>query len=235
MPSPTTIADAVVAALEADRADMHTWQPGKVLSYDPDTQTCSVQPLLRRVLFDAAGNKSYETLPALSQVPVANLRTSRFVLHVPLEEGDYVQLLFSEASLAEYRATGELSDPGDTRRHSCGYPVAYPAFFPDSQPLTPTDPHADTMIIGEDGTQRQIRITDTHVDLGARPTPPTGPSLEALARGPALDTLLTALSTWAAAVSTAVGDPTLATATTAFAAAVTTAQGALQTSIVRGL
>jgi hypothetical protein len=58
---------------------------------------------------------------------------------------------------------------------------------------------------------------------------------EAVVRGDAYtgheNSFLAALSTWASAVSTAVGDPTLATATTAFLAAITTFQGQLPTDL----
>src|SRR5690606_33868177 len=59
-------------------------------------------------------------------------------------------------------------------RHSLGWPVAIPGLFPDTKPLA-ADPfsllaRAAGMVIGQDGGDSRIEITDSGVKIGADAT-----------------------------------------------------------------
>lgn len=193
MPLPVSWAQVIQSAIEGQMADTHTAMPGKVLSYNALRQTCSVQPLLKRVLFDTGGEKSYESLPAVADVPVAFPRAGGHVLSMPLAAGDYVLLVFNEASLAEFRSTGDEAEPGDIRRHCAGYPVAIPCFYPDSQPLSPADPHSTKAIFGLDGLPQQIRISATGIELGTPAVSPVVLSIPLLVYLGAIHTTVAAI------------------------------------------
>src|SRR5581483_620344 len=74
-------------------------------------------------------------------------------------------------SLAEWRQTGETSEPADVRRHSAGWPIAIPGVFPDTKPLDPLDlaARAAGMIVGRDGEPEQIRIQSGLIQIGHTP------------------------------------------------------------------
>ena len=172
MPEPITLAEIVIAGVASAIDNLHTSMPGKVVAYNPLTQCADVQPMAKRVMFDADGNKSYEDLPTIPNVPVQFPRAGGYVITLPMGPGDFVWLVFSEASTAEYRATGQASAQGDVRRHHLGYPTAIPGAVPDTSPLSPTDAAARAagMVIGHDGAADQIQISPTAIKLGSAAT-----------------------------------------------------------------
>lgn len=140
------LADLIRRSIESRLEDVHTSAVGKVLSYDSATQTADIQPMVQRVVpGDEAGNLQAESFPHIPNVPVIFLRTKTFESHFELEVGDSVLLLFLARSIAEWRATGVESTPGDVRLHSLGNVVALPGVFPDllamSGPVLVSDPY----------------------------------------------------------------------------------------------
>lgn len=101
--------------------DLHTSMPGIVQSYDDVTQTCDVQPAVRRTL-----DGELEDLPVVQNVSVGFPGAGGFAVVFPLVKGDMVWLHFSETDWAEYRSTGQLSSARDLTRHALSYPIAYP-------------------------------------------------------------------------------------------------------------
>jgi hypothetical protein len=140
------LADLIRRAFESRLEDLHTATVGKVLSYNSVTQTADVQPMVQRVVpGDDAGNLESESFPHIPNVPVVFPRTKAFESHIPLTAGDSVLLIFLTRSIAEWRATGVESTPGDVRLQSLGSVVAMPGLFPDSDKMTSpvlvTDPY----------------------------------------------------------------------------------------------
>src|SRR5882762_8997676 len=99
--------------------------PGQVVSYDPSTQCADIQPMLKRQLLDDDGNKVYESLPLLPAVPIAFPRAGGYCITLPLAAGDFVWVNCSDASMAEWLATGQESEPWDTRKHGLSGAIAY--------------------------------------------------------------------------------------------------------------
>lgn len=160
-----TLAEVFRANNRALLAGLHTSMPGVIKSYDPETKTAVVQPVIKVPTFDPESGEALESeeLPVLSNVPVQFPRGGGWHISFPLEEGDHVTLIFSEAATGAWRTSGEISEPGDVRRHSLGYPTAFPGAHPDDETL---DDDASTsvltsgkMVIGKDGNPKaQIRI-----------------------------------------------------------------------------
>lgn len=169
---PTSLADAVTGAIDATLGKIHTSMPGKVVSYNSLAQTADVQPMCKRQLFNADGEKVYESLPLLPAVPVCFPRGGGYVVTFPLQAGDTVVLVFSEAGLAEFLATGSEAEPWDTRRHHISNAVAIPSISPDTAPLASGDNSARTagIVIGKDGANEQIRFATGSIKLGADAT-----------------------------------------------------------------
>lgn len=134
---------------------VRTTLPGVVQSYNPTTQTCVVQPVIRR-------RKSGDTyLEPAVEVPLLPLAGAGFVIHVPVEEGDTVWLAVGERSIDEWiLADGVEEDvtAADPRRYDLQDAVALhgPQVF--SQAIPEDMAASDSLDIGErDGTTR-IRI-----------------------------------------------------------------------------
>lgn len=169
---PTSLADVVTGAIDATLGKIHTSMPGKVVSYNSLAQTADVQPMCKRQLFTADGEKVYESLPLLPGVPVCFPRGGGYVVTFPLQAGDTVVLVFSEAGLAEFLETGSEAEPWDTRRHHISNAVAIPSISPDTAPLASGDNSARTagIVIGKDGANEQIRFASGSIKLGADAT-----------------------------------------------------------------
>lgn len=132
-----SIAEVIRAAIESQLADVHTCLPGRVVSYDPATQQADVQIVVRRASEAADGSTALEDFPVLPAVPVAWMRGGGYSLQFPLAKGDHVWLMFSEAAMGFWRASGQVSEPGDLARHSLSYPIALPCIAPDAAKLPP--------------------------------------------------------------------------------------------------
>ncbi|HYQ47150.1 MAG TPA: Gp138 family membrane-puncturing spike protein [Polyangiaceae bacterium] len=136
MPLEPTLAEVLDDHRQAILGELHTCMPGRVKSYDAAKQVADVVPCLRGTIPDAEGETIHEDLPVIPNVPVAWPRGGGYYLHLPLAAGDHVWLVFNEASIAQWRATGEVSDPGDLRRGSLSYPFALPGAAPDKAKLS---------------------------------------------------------------------------------------------------
>lgn len=158
MPDAPSLASVIRGAIEAHALELHTAMPGKVLSYDAAAQTADVQPVLRRPMRDVDGERVVEDLPVIPNVPVMFPRTAGAFISLPVAAGDYVLLVLCEGSIDAWRATGEVSDPGDERRHNLSHAVAIPGVFPQAGALD--DAHATNIVIGHDGA------TQIHVQPG---------------------------------------------------------------------
>ena len=92
---------------------LHCALPGNIISFDPDTQTASIQPAVK------LGSLPY---PVLTDVPV--------FMPVPFEinPGDACLVIFSDVDIDNWFETGEASAPNSPRRHSLSDGFAAEAF-----------------------------------------------------------------------------------------------------------
>lgn len=132
-----TLAEVIRQAMDARLLDVHTCLPGRVVSYNPETQQADVEIAVRSAVEAADGSTVIEEPPVIPAVPVAWLRGGGYSLQFPLERGDHVWLMFSESDMGAWRLTGQPSDPGDLTRHSLSHPVALPCIAPDASALPP--------------------------------------------------------------------------------------------------
>ena len=84
-------------------ASLHCALPGKVVSFDAETQMAEIQPAVKMGSL---------TFPVLSDVPV--------FMPVPFEvhPGDACLVIFADVDIDAWLETGEASVPGSARRHS---------------------------------------------------------------------------------------------------------------------
>jgi len=173
------LADLLLAFRHDLVSELHTMMPGKIVKYYPATQTADVQPMLKRVYWSdtevdgvPAGQKVYTRYPVIPNVPVEFPGGQGFIITFPLAAGDTCDIEFSEASLADYLATGEESEQQDVSRHKLSHAVVHPIFCPTSPSTDPViaGNAQDRMVVGKQGAQAQIQITGSNILLGAGAT-----------------------------------------------------------------
>ena len=110
-------------------SSLHCALPGKVLSFDAETQTAEIQPAVklgtkgRFCPFRECGTAEPSlTFPVLSNVPV--------FMPVPFEvhPGDACLVVFADIDIDAWLASGEPEEPLSARRHSLSDGFAFVGF-----------------------------------------------------------------------------------------------------------
>lgn len=135
-----TDAELIAGAIESRLLSLHTSMPGKVVTYNPALQTANVQPVIQRAVPTSAGGIEHEELPIIHNVPLEWPGGGGFAMQFPVQPGDHVWLIFSEVATSKWRSTGQVSEPGDLRRHDLSYACALWIRGPNSEALTPLAP-----------------------------------------------------------------------------------------------
>ncbi len=152
------ITNAIRTALEG----IWTALPAKVVEFDAATQKASVQPMVKRPYIDEGGNPRTERLPVINEVPIVFLGMGPFRVTVPVKKDQFVLLVFCDYSIQDFMATGNESDPGESRIHSLNDAIAIAGLRSFSDPVA--DFPTDRMSIGKDG-ECTIEI-DSEIRLG---------------------------------------------------------------------
>ena len=158
-PTDEDIADAREERL---RLDMETAFPARVQSYNPDLQVADLVPLVRRQVPQPDGSHTTEALPVLPCVPVCFPRMGQWFVSFPIEPGDTGLVIVCSGDIGPWRiGSGDVTDPGDLRRHHMSHAVFLPAgLVPRARKLTQTgaagtsgSPALPTgMVIGSDAS-----------------------------------------------------------------------------------
>lgn len=104
---------AHAAQIEGRLKDLHTCLPGIIASFDPDSQTASVQPAIKRIFIE----KGPVNLPLCVDVPVQFPSGGGYTLTFPVAQGDECLLHFSERCIDFWHANGGVQLPGEYRLH----------------------------------------------------------------------------------------------------------------------
>ncbi len=162
--TPTT-ADVIQFFLDDDRAQLFVAVPGKVQSYDAAKQTVVVTPMTKVVSRNADDERIVDTLTALPEIPVEWPRGGGYFLTMPLEEGDEGLIIFTDTDLGAWRDSGQVSDPGDERRHGLGGAVFRPGLSSVARALTGAA--TGHLVLGKEGGAAAIHLDGSTVQLGA--------------------------------------------------------------------
>ncbi len=138
MPRSPGIAALLESVLADDRAGLHVALPGRVESYDSTKQVADIKPMLQAVVRGVDDAREVDAHPV---VPVAFPRSGNFYLSFPLVKGDTGLLVFCEADLSPWRATGEDSDPLDEGKHTLAGAVFFPGLHTEEGALTTPPAH----------------------------------------------------------------------------------------------
>lgn len=106
--------EAATAAAVGDAVlRMRTAMPGRVVNFDPDSQTAVIQPMIRMLRSDGQG----VDLPPLGDVPVQFPEAGGFAFTFPIEQGDEGLLVIADRCIDGWWQSGQPSNPMDFRMH----------------------------------------------------------------------------------------------------------------------
>jgi len=161
-PTPT-LAQLLKQTIENRLLDVHTALIGRVEKYDPRTQLADIQPVLKQTIKLKDGDVKQEDLPLLVDVPVLFPRAGGFFLSLPIQSGDYVQVIFNEVSIDAFltEASSTINSAG---RFTLQGAVCVPGIYPQSSPLQ--DAHKSNLVLGKDEAV-QIHIDGEKIRLGS--------------------------------------------------------------------
>jgi hypothetical protein len=109
------IVDVIREGMEDRIRALNTSEPGEVVSYDVDTQTATVRPMVAGSVLDDDNAFVLEYPPDIYDVPVMHLRSRAGYLHMPIITGDTGLLVYPQRDIGQWRSTGQRGSPGDHR------------------------------------------------------------------------------------------------------------------------
>ena len=163
----STLASNIKEGIEARLKELHTSLPGIVESFDPETQTASIQPAIKRIFKTNDGDKEIltpENLPILINVPVQFPRGGGFSITFPVKKGDECLLVFCERSIDSWYTSGKISEPLSRRFHSLSDATAFVGISSSTNSI-PNYSADDLQIKKDDGSVEITLFNDNSIKL----------------------------------------------------------------------
>lgn len=126
---------AIKDAVAAERAEIWTSLPAKVVDYDPKTQTISAQPT-----YKPRHRGKPVDMPVISNIPVMFPRSGTAAITFPVKEGDGVLLTFMARDPTTWREKGDSAEAPSTRMHDLSFATAHLGYEPSPRKLDNVDP-----------------------------------------------------------------------------------------------
>jgi hypothetical protein len=142
--------DIIRALIDKVLLDLNVCLPAKIISYDPETQYADVQIQLYQNV-----NGAMVEYPPIPNVPVKHPRAAGGTcrIHMPLQPGDDVTLIFSQRSLDNWKTEGGMTDPADPRKHHITDAYALIGGSSMADAFSVEDPSAIEMVNGDSKIQ----------------------------------------------------------------------------------
>ena len=106
-------------------SSLHCALPGRVVSFDAESQTAVIQPAVSRVIPTVAeGSPSSVSMPLLRDVPVF------MPVSFEVNPGDACLVIFADCDIDAWFETGEAEVPASNRMHSLSDGFAFVGFRP---------------------------------------------------------------------------------------------------------
>jgi len=101
----------------AKQANIWTALPGIIQTFDPLKMTCTVQPAIQAVLFDASGTKKHTTLPLLVDCPIQFPSGGNCTITFPINLGDECLIVFSSRCIDAWWQSSGVQPQAELRLH----------------------------------------------------------------------------------------------------------------------
>lgn len=211
-----TLAESLDVFVDDRMRGLRVSMPGRVESYDKDTQKANVQPIIQQGYIKEDGTRGSKALAMVLDVPIQFQGSGAFGMTFPVSKGDIVLLVFSDFSLDKWLALGApengTTDSGDDRAHALSDAFAIPGLrdFNDPTDQVSTDSNVirGKTRIGSKDASEALLLGDSY----------------ASAESTWMDALNTYLAAVATATATGAAHATFITATAAFKTATTAAK-----------
>lgn len=153
---------------ESRLLDINVAGPARVERYDEARRVADLQLMIRRRVPDNDGGSVYETVAMLPSVPVLMIFGGPFSLTFKLAPGDTVLALACSQDIAQWRITGEISDPKLKGFHDWSWAVAIPGLTSSVKalPFDPTAPLVEGSLKVGAGAVPLVKESQMLVELG---------------------------------------------------------------------
>lgn len=115
------LSESISAMIDGSLADVNTAIVGVIQSFNPATQTATVQPAINRKDTDTGEDVKY---PLLLDVPVVCPSGGDYYLTFPVKSGDDCLIVFSQKNIDSWFESGEIKQEAEARRHDLSDAIA---------------------------------------------------------------------------------------------------------------
>ncbi len=91
--------------------------PGIIQSFDPTTQTVTVQPAINEKIRNSDLSVSDVSFPLLLDVPLVIPKAGGYVLTLPIQQGDECLVVFADMCIDAWWSNGGIQNQIEKRRH----------------------------------------------------------------------------------------------------------------------
>ena len=144
-------------AIQGELANLWTFLPCEVESYNPDAVTVDVYPLIKIPVRMPNGEIETVEIPRLMDVPVMFPCAGGFTITHPINVGDECFVSFASRNIDIWWQSGGIQNPFDTRKHDLSDGFAF--FRPQSQATKISDISTTDLEIRNDANTCKIQIT----------------------------------------------------------------------------
>ena len=149
-------------AMDGRQSQIHTNQPGIIVSFNPATHTASVQPSIKGRVQKQDGTVSYEALPIIPDVPVSFPGGGGATLTFPIKAGDECWLSHSHRDISAWWQSGGIQQPFESRMHDLSDCVAHVGIRSARHALPGGSSNSSTQLRSDDG-KTVIELTNGQI------------------------------------------------------------------------
>jgi hypothetical protein len=141
-------------------AAVRTHTPAQVVSFDPDQNTCSVQPCIKILRTDDPNHTYTQDLPQIDDVPVHQQGSGKTLLSQAPQVGSYGMLHISDRRLEKWLTDGGIVEPNSTAK----FDISDASFVPGLYPLVVDGDNGKLpAAIKTDRIELRTRAGDTYI------------------------------------------------------------------------
>lgn len=166
--APIELDTLLTEVLRAFRRSLFTAMPGEVVSIESaDASVCDVRPIPAALWTGRDGVQRTDSYPVIQGVPLLFPRSGKFFVHMPVNVGDTVLLVFSMHAYDLWYVQGDARPRQfHERTHDISDAIAIPGLYSAADGLGSAS--ATDMTIGHDDNGAQIKIKDDGtIELGS--------------------------------------------------------------------
>lgn len=141
------------SAIEQHMSRMWTSAPGRVVSYNAQKQTASIQITVKSFVKQPDGSQKAVDLPILEEVPVQFPGAGGQTMTFPVKPGDECVVMFMSRAADAQQQSGGDQQPPDASMHSLSHPRAMLGFRSNPRALQNVSTDA-TEVRSDDGNTK---------------------------------------------------------------------------------